>query len=718
MNYTNFIAMKKNRILLLIFTFSVLFASAQQTRLSPQLALLLDKETNPLKPISVLVKGDIPYIREEVLRMGGTFKYAAGNIASILLSTQALRTLANDPKVIRIEEGKLKLQQLNDHMLINNKVDKVHQGISPLTQGYDGSGVIVGIIDTGLDFTHPDFVDAAGNSRVLWIWDHILPDSTNSPQPYNYGQQFSNFDINSGNAIAHVDQTAHGTHVTGIATSNGRGGVAFTGVAPKADIIAVSLDFNLADDQWLSSVADAVNYIFNKADSLGKPCAINISAGTYFGSHDGKDLSAQAIDNMLIAKGGRAMVAAAGNAGGVAFHLQHQPANDSLFTWFHSTGNPLTIECWGDLTDINNVQFTLGADQTTPTFADSGQMNWMMPYTNVGTLLFDTLKSYSGKRIAVIQTYKQIVGNQYSITYTITPDSINYYYRLMSKGTGKFDVWSFDMITSGLPNGNAYPNIGMYQFPDVEQTICSSFQCSDKVLTSAQYINRNSYVDVNGTTQTFPTTVGALAASSSWGPTRDGRIKPDITSTGEVTLSALKLSSQAFFLANQPYKLAQGGIHIRDGGTSSAAPVVTGVIALYLQKNPTATLSDIRDRVMYCSVQDNFTGVVPNTHWGHGKLDAFGVMIGCNVLGVNSISDELFSVYPNPVKNNLTLQLHSQNKAVSISLINSLGEEVKSIAVEPGTEKIIIDRGHLSSGLYMICFHSEGKTTTQRVVFE
>jgi subtilisin family serine protease len=82
---------------------------------------------------------------------------------------------------VRIEEGRVNVQALNDKMLINNRIDLVHQGVSPLIQGYDGAGVVVGIIDTGLDFTHPDFKDSLGQSRVLWIWDHLLANGTNTP---------------------------------------------------------------------------------------------------------------------------------------------------------------------------------------------------------------------------------------------------------------------------------------------------------------------------------------------------------------------------------------------------------------------------------------------------------------------------------------------------------------------------------------------------------
>ncbi len=691
---------------------------AQQSKMSYKLMKLAQLETNTQKTISVLIKGNVPYIKEEVVRMGGHFKYAAGNIASVNLPSQALKSLADDPNVIRMEEGRIDLEPMNDKMLINNKIDQVHLGVSPLPQGYDGEGVIVGIIDSGIDFSHPDFKDSLGNTRVLWIWDHLLPVAANTPSLYGYGQEFSSVDINAGNASNHVDGLAHGTHVSGIATSNGRSHVEYTGAAPKADIIAVSVDFSKADDVWLSSVADAVNYIYDKADSAGKPCVINISAGTYFGSHDGKDLTAQTIDNLITAKSGRSLAAAAGNAGGNPIHIQHSPTNDTLFTWFYkSSSNGIYIEMWADTANLKNVQFTIGADQITPTYEDRGQLSWMSVIPNLNVLRQDTLKSISGNRLGLVQRVSQLVGGTYSMIYYITPDSTNYFYRLMSKGTGKFDVWSFEMVSSPLPAPSAYPNITRYVVPDLNQTICSSFQCSDKVITVGQYVNRNSYIDVNGNLQTFPTTVGQLSVTSSKGPTRDGRIKPDITSTGEVTLSALRLSSVAFFLANQPYKLAPDSIHIRDGGTSSAAPVVAGTGALYFQKNPTATWDDYKTRVKLCAVQDVFTGAIPNNDYGYGKLDALAVMVGCNALGINEHLTNKLNVYPNPSNDKITINFPIHNNS-KLEIYDAIGKIIRSISISTNQDKIVIEKGKLSKGLYLISFTDEGKTITNRIVFE
>ena len=695
--------------------------SAQQTKLSYHLAKLSNNEAQQSKVISILVKGNVDAIKEETSQSGGIFKYAAGNICSVNIPVWALKKLEKNNQIQRVEEGHIKVETMNDKMLINNKVDLVHQGVSPLPQGYNGAGTIIGVIDTGMDFTHPDFKDSLGQSRVLWIWDHLLPNASNTPQPYNYGQEFSKADMDAGNANAHIDGTAHGTHVAGIATSNGNSRVEYTGAAPKADIIAVSLDFNQDNDSWLSTIADAVEYIFAKADAAGKPCVINISAGTYYGSHDGKDLQALAMDYLVSAAPARSIVASAGNAGSVPFHLQHNPTiGDTTFTWFKNTSAPIYIEFWADSAQLNNVRFSIGADKTTAGFQDRGSLAWTNITPKLGILGVDTLWSFSGNRLAIIQTYGQLIDTRYSMIYYVLPDSVNYNFRLMTTGNGKLDCWSFDMINSGLPAVSAYPKIVNYVLPDLQQTLCSSFQCSDKVITVGQYVNRNSYVDVNGVLQTFPTTEGALATSSSHGPTRIGMIKPDITSTGEVTLSALRLSSVAWFLANQPYKLASDSIHIRDGGTSSAAPVISGIGALYFQRYPTATWSDFKTKVLYCAVQDNFTGsILPNNSWGHGKVDALAVVsgVGCTIASVNEIQEKTIEVYPNPTSSKCTIVVPESFNNYTIELFSIVGEKVKTLK-GMNQRKVEISRDNLAQGIYLIRIQSEQKSLQSKILFE
>ncbi len=710
------------RKVFLLFSLLITFANlslAQDTKLNFKLLQLSQQESASHTPIAVLICGDINYLKEELPRLGGTFKFSSGNIISAMVPADRIVSLSLDPHVFRMEEGRLNLQPMNDKMLINNKIDQVQSGISPLMQGYDGLGVIVGIIDTGIDINHPDFKDSLGNTRILWVWDHILTTAPNAPQPFNYGQQFSAADINSGLASATDDLGAHGTHVTGIATSNGNTNAPFKGAAPKADIIAVRLNFNQSDNTWLSSVSDAVKYIFDKADSLNKPCVINISAGTYYGSHDGKDLSSQAIDNLITAQNGRSLVAAAGNAGNIAHHLQHthSTSGDTLLTWFYKTSAPIYIEMWADTADFKNIRVAIGADVTTPSVKSVAQKPFIGIAGNIGILKNDSIISTSGHRLATYQTYGQLIGNKYSFIYYITPDSAFDYFRLMSKGTGKFDIWSFDMINSGIPAPGFYPNINNYVSPDYNQTICSSFQCSDKVITAGQYVNRNNYIDYNGNLQTFPLTEGALAASSSKGPTRDGRTKPDITATGEYTMSALPISAQAWFIANQPYKLAFDGKHIRDGGTSSAAPAIAGSIALYLQMNPNATWADIKNRITQCATIDLFTGTsLPNNDWGYGKLNAFTLMTGCATSGVSELNNLPFNIYPNPVNNVLKISNDAISKNTIAKIFDIIGTCVYSEKMN--TNDLIIETSNIQSGLYLITLTSGEFFGTKKILIQ
>ncbi len=684
---------------------SMLFGQ-ETTKLNYTLVKKIISATDPNRPAALFVQGDVNVIRMLTNHLGGNFKYSAGDVAAIVLPISKVETLAADPNVIRIEDNYMKLQPLNDSMVVKNRIVDVHAGVAPLPQGYNGNNVVMGIIDSGIDFTHGDFKDSSGNTRVKFIWDHNL--TGNPPQGYTYGREFNSFNIDNGQATAHVDNYfGHGTHVTGVATGNGLQVNHFGGAAPKADIITVCVNWNLPDDDWLNSIADAVEYIFTKADSMGKPCVINISAGTYYGSHDAKDLQAVMIENLITAQNGRTVVCAAGNAGDLRIHVKHTVASpDTSFTWFSSSPNPIYMEMWATQANFPSMKFTVAADLISPNYQFRGMLPYSQVASHLGILKTDTLKNSLGQRLALVQSYAYLQAGRYSMIFYVIADSTsNYNYRLMTTGTGTMDLWSFQMISIGLPTPVQFPDITKYVLPDTTQNIVSSFTCSDKVITVGNYVNKNSYLACDSTTSTVSGTPNDLAANSSRGPTRDGRLKPEITASGTVTLSCMVLASPPGI-----FKITkQGCMHMRDGGTSTSSPVVAGVAALYFQRYPNATWLQAKQAITLCAYTDSYVwGTLPNNTWGYGKVDAFATLTGCAALGVNENSfttDADFFASPNPFNEQTIIHYNLSEpnlKNISLKIFDVLGNEVKRIEVENNKGEILIQKKDMEGGIYFI----------------
>lgn len=704
--------------------FTAFNSFAQMSKMNFSLVKKITAETNPQRPVAIFAKGNINTIKNLTANLGGEFKYAAGDVASIILPISQVMTLAADPSIEAVEDGYLKLQVLCDSLVKRNDVVRVHNGAAPLPQGYDGTGVVMGFLDTGIDYSHPDFKDAAGNTRVKYIWDHTLTGGT-APQPYNYGREFTEADINGGLAGPHLAVAGgHGTHVTGVGVSNGLATGKYAGTCPKADIIAVSLDFNLDDDAWLSSVADAVNYIFSKANLMGKPCVINISAGSYYGSHDAKDLQAQMIDNLITQQNGRSVVVAAGNAGSIPFHMQYNNSlsTDTMFTWFSTNPNPIYMEMWADQANFGNIRFTVGADKTSPNYEFRGQMAFSGVSSHVGVFKTDTVYSLNGNRLALVQSFASLSNGRYSMIFNVIADSVlNYNYRLSYKGTGKFDLWSFQMLNSGLPNAATYPPIAKYNFPDLNQTIVSSFSCSDKVITVAEYINKNAYLDCRANPQSLPILMDSLSPNSSHGPTRTGFLKPDIAGAGGIAMAPVVLA----LIDSNNTNISDDCMHVRDGGTSTASPGVAGIAALYLQRYPTANWLAVKNAITLCNRRDNYTGLTgfPKYDWGYGKVDGFFALTGCSALAVNEINpDEVyFSISPNPVTEQTTVHYDLSKRKIDVNaalkITDVLGNEVRAIALNSKNNSVVISKNSLRTGIYFITLTiADKKVKTEKLV--
>jgi subtilisin family serine protease len=698
------------KILLPAFLLFSAMLSAQ-SKMNFDLARKVKEQPASSQQIDVFVKGNVETVKQLCAANGGTFHYAAGTVSTVRIPVSAVKIFEGNAAIQRIEAYTPHTKPLNDTMLIQTNTVQVHNGQAPLPQGYDGSGIVVGIIDTGIDFTHPDFQDSTGKSRINFLWDQSQPSAANTPMPYNYGQEWTSLQIDSGLAAAHTDVpfSGHGTHVAGIAVGNGLATGTYMGVAPKADIVVVAIDFSSNSSTLIS---DAVNYIYAKAQAMGKPCVINASLGDYYGSHDGQDLQAQMINNMINAQNGQAFVAAAGNAGNVPYHLGYTVTNDPNLTYLAYSGQAPYIQIWADTADFNNVQFSIGADQMSP-YSYRGNIPFSNIAAHVGVLQYDTLYN-NGNRIGRVLSYGDIINGTYSMEFVIYPDSTSYNWRLMTTGNGKFDAWSFDLYSGPLPSSAVMPDSMYYKMQDNNKTTVSSFLCLDNVIAVANYTNRHSYIDYNGNICLNTSTIaGARHITSSVGPTRDGRIKPDIAAPGDNTLAAVVLSLAPGIIASYPDALALGGYHVRDGGTSHSSPCVAGIAALFLQKNPTATAMQVKNAIIECPKTDSFTGTaLPDNYWGYGKVDAFAALT-CSLTGITEspVKPAMFSVYPNPSGTGrllnvkfTDLNLKAKNE---IRIYNSIGKLVKIIVVNSSSTSFPAD---LDSGLYFCSLVVSGNT--------
>ena len=640
----------------------------QPSKINLSLKRALEKETDQLKLFPLFVVGDASKIKLEVARLNGEVVRSVNNIVQVYLPVGSVENFSKNDFVQRLPFSMSPGQALCDTMLIHNHVKPIHNGVSPLLQRYTGKGVVFGVIDTGIDTDHPDFKDTLGNTRIYRIWDQ------------NTGEIWDSTSINNG-TCTHYDYSGadHGTHVTGIGAGNGLALNNFAGVAGEATIVAVSTNFNASN--WLFTLVDAAAYIYAVADSLGMPCVINASVGTYLGSHDGTDPAAILLDSIINYKPGRAFVCAAGNLGYSKHHLGQTVTADTNFTWLRS--NPASnagavfYEIWSDTADFNSVDFAFGANLSAGTFEEKGRTPFFNVQNRMGVST-DTIKN-GMDNIVVVQTYGELQNDKYLMqVFFSSPDSGNYNFSILSTGLGKFDFWSTsafglsDIIASNLPTPAIYPSIINYTLPDTAQTMVSSFSCSPNLLTVANFTNRKTYLDVNYNEQVGTGNAGEISSSSSLGPNRRGAIKPDIGATGGLTLGARSAAGIASLISwGQSNKVAVGGMHGINGGTSMASPVVAGVVALYLEKCPNASMIEIKSAILGSAIQDGFTGSVPNTSFGYGKVDAFAAL---------NLSNNRISLGDNLVVcGDTTTQLTAPP---SIAYLWSTGQTIQTITVD------------------------------------
>jgi subtilisin family serine protease len=510
-------------------------------------------------------------------------------------------------------------------------IDKIHAGIGENQTAYTGKGVIVGVVDNGFQLDHASFVDPESNElRISRLWDQ-RKDTTVHPAKFSYGFEYTDKDSIKALKSEYI-YSSHGTHVLGIAAGGDtRKSNPYYGAAKDAEIVLVGCGGTLGN------VVDGVKYIFDYADSVQKPCVINLSLGAMLGPHDGTSSTDRMLD--ALQGPGRIIVGAAGNYGGTTHHVGHDFSfrNPTLRTALsfnsYSTVKYTLCELWGTSGKKYQVKVSL-YDQT------YGEEVYSTDYIEISN---DAVLTINEKLLpqAATDSIEMSLGIITGVSqYNSKPnayiqlgakgiDRKRFFTCLEVKGTGgTIDGWA-----DGSQSTFTRMNNPEYEAGDDKYSIAELGGTGKQIISVGSYCTRSSLSYLSGSSKDYSYTIGNIVASSSVGPTPDGRVKPEIAAPGQIIVSAYNSSYYSFdsqsmmdftYLNNKYYYYGAMS------GTSMSSPLVAGIIATWLEADPKLTPDQAREAIKLSAINDEYTGDLKtnaSTQWGYGKVDAYNGLL-------------------------------------------------------------------------------------------
>ena len=686
--------MLKTIALFLLLTSSVIHAQEVNPRLNAffskayQSAILNHDSSSK---VVVFAQGNLQKIYPQLEEWGISTISKYGTVVRFELPAYRLLELAKNGNISVLEEGKKSAVSLDDSARWNSRVDSVLEGKGNLSTGYTGKGVIMGIVDSGVDYTHGDFRNPGDSlSRILRFYDY------NVTPPRAYSQ--SQVNQNLSNPTLPIDDSWHGSHVAGVAVGNGNAFSRFKGIAPEAFLLVS----DLTPQQWFDDIITSTDSMFAFASSQQKPCVVNLSLGSNYGPHDGTDSYSQALESMVKSDSGRAIVIAAGNSTTLFPHLGYTLSNDTNFTYLTaSTAYPVYTQTYIQASQTN-ARFrisldTLGAGTRYRRFASS-------PFRSIGNIpstgVHDTLRHPNQTPYCIVSTYASNYTNnriliEHEITYLNPAGLKTPLYRFEATGSGSFHLWTEDgrMVTNTTMIGRAFPDSSKYRRPDDRHNMAGYFNCARDLIAVANYTARSAWIPCGTTAdQSLGQIAGTISFNSSYGPNTDGFQKPDIGGAGDNTMGARSSN-----VPTPDNRATLGCFHRRARGTSNAAAVITGALCLYFQAHPTAGWYTIKQDLTQTAIRDGFTGTTPNSLWGYGKLNAMafveaGQNRSCrNLQGVSRLKIQVNSIKDSICSGEtLNLSAAAQGNQLTYQWLNG-GSTSNAIQVQqPGSYRVIV----------------------------
>jgi subtilisin family serine protease len=656
-----------------------------------------------------------------------THSTAAGQVMGVVRFKDIPKLVAH-PGVLRLATGGRKRKHLDTAVrdikaratvgITGSTADGVWQApvatgtLTSIAKG-TGKGVIVAIIDTGIDITHPMFLSQltpTKKTRILKIWDQGLtptaitqcPDVSLLESTKRYGVEFDSTQIethlNGGAKIAHKDCDGHGTHVAGIAAGGplfpAKGDAKFMGVAPEADIIAVKFFDNPkvffrkpdaspdgAEVESSPRLRDAIQWCLMTAKNVkpkAKPVVINLSLGDDGLPGDGLDGDAHWLDDRLDPKHaaddkhfpkGAIVVKSSGNEGDdtdrrVARikmpHIAELTVPVLLVDKRHSADTDWKL-CAQTLNSPSigvHIWYRVAAGQTVTCSIKTPQGEKRSADAKVGDKLeigfkpktgsdpHDTVVPFAPNKHRLTLNHEDVTAVPHPKGGTVHRAHINFFVEpKVSAGTVTYYPGIYELLIKAPQDAEFWleceeewwnHEFVHFEVNDVEQGGTHIDPSEIKILqdfTSADPMGQNvitvaAYDDADGST-TSPK-FHQLASFSSRGPCRDYSdpaapktpiTKPDIAAPGVAINSAHGRDTEAG-LSVHPSSWFEGVRFQELQGTSMAAPMITGVVALMLEKKPDLNITNVREHLVFAPRAAPVTFPDTGHAFGVGMVDA------------------------------------------------------------------------------------------------
>lgn len=456
-----------------------------------------------------------------------------------------------------------------------------------------GSGVIVGFVDTGIDYREAVFRREDGSSRILSIWDQTIQ-TGEPPEGFAYGTEYRRADIDRALAAAEpetvvpsTDTNGHGTKMASAAAGSLLDqGLTFRGAAPLADIAVVKLkgakaylrDYYLIDDRAEAfaenDIMEAVNYLQQMAVAFSRPVVIVIGLGTNMGSHDGTS----ALDsylNIVAGRRSRVVVVGGGNEGDREHHYENfMPSNVEIRVAGQMKG--FCAEIWGSLPDVYAVSIRSPGGEVSPVIDFRNGMD-----RNV-SFIFERTRIQVG-----IVLVEKDAGDPLIFLRFADPTP---------------GIWTVTLTASARgPNGNGIYHMWLPIEEFLEQSVTFLQPSPDVTLTEPA--NASEVITISA----YDSYTDSWYASSGRGFSRSGGIKPDLAAPGV-------------------------GVHTALGetdGSCMAVSLAAGCVAQFLEwaiVDGNAFAVDSRGTKSFLIQGAERPGDIryPDKRWGYGRLNING----------------------------------------------------------------------------------------------